>query len=107
MGLKKQIIILESYYSAKNYERLCEPVLEISRLKKLSVILWIVLLILAIIFVIIFLIFRRKRKEKDRKDTMERVRKRIGEFKLETPEQLQGESQPETFQQLEDIEEIP
>jgi len=86
IGLKKELDKLEKYYLNRNYERICEPILEISRLKKLSLILWMLLLILIAVCVIILLIIRGRNKRRKRKEVMGKIRERLGEFKLETLE---------------------
>jgi len=86
IGLKKELDKLENYYLNRNYERICEPILEILRLKKLSLILWLLLLILIAVCVIILLIIRGRIKRRKRKEVMGKIRERLGEFKLETLE---------------------
>ncbi len=89
LGLKGQKNILEGYYSEKNYGRICKPIIEISRLKKLSLILWVLLLTVIIALVIIFLIIRKRGKEGERKEIMSRVKERLEEFQPEDIEKSQ------------------
>ena len=93
IGIKKEINDMETYYQNKNYERFCTPVFEISRLKKLSIILWVLLLILIIVSVIIFLIIYKRKKGQNRKETMEKIRSRLGEFQPENIESNENENQ--------------
>jgi len=89
LGLKGQKNILEGYYSEKNYGRICKPIIEISRLKKLSLIVWVLLLIVIIVLIIIFLIIRKREKEGNRKEIMSRVKERLEEFQPEDIEESQ------------------
>jgi len=83
LGLRKEISKLELYYFDKNYGRICEPILEISRLRKLSLVLWALVFTLLIVLFTAFILIRRKRQRYKRKEIISRVRDRLGDLKLE------------------------
>jgi hypothetical protein len=84
IGLNEQVRILEEYYLERNYSRLCEPIQEINRLRKLSVILWITVLLLFSVSALIGVILVKRRRSSQRKQIIKRVKKRLGEFRIET-----------------------
>jgi hypothetical protein len=83
LGLKDEVSKLESYYFDKNYGRICEPILEVSRLRKLSLVLWALVFTLSIVVFTAFILIRRKRQRYKRKEIITRVRDRLGDLKLE------------------------
>ncbi|MBD3156082.1 MAG: hypothetical protein GF368_05525 [Candidatus Aenigmarchaeota archaeon] len=83
LGLREQIGRLEIYYSDRNYEMVCEPILEISRLRRLSMVLWVLLFTLLIALTAAFILIRKKRQRYKRKEIIRRVRSRLGNLKFE------------------------
>jgi hypothetical protein len=66
---EEQLQLAGTYLQEKNYEKICDPILEIKRLIFIGLIFWFIIVILVILIIIIVILIKRKRKEEVYKET--------------------------------------
>ncbi|MEM5793249.1 MAG: hypothetical protein QXY45_02730 [Candidatus Aenigmatarchaeota archaeon] len=81
-GIKKQLDVLKANYLVRNYENLCEPIINSNKLKIVSFVSWLLIISIIISLLIIIILYLKKRRMLKRAEILEKVKERIEKIEI-------------------------